>query len=317
MSNPWTFSESRPIPPYRMSPTALAAVGFRSGGHVIFNDADPFHLVLDQKDIRSSGFSPELSLAVDKDRLASDSGIEQDDLALSVLMADPGMLKAMKVAQWPLLSSPAIYAIPKDVLAKVSAVRGITLRVCASPRKALKASAGRATGIGQIVAAKDFTIDVPSDAAGFPIETHPSEVFVQHHYPADTVWVIRWKTGSDFDRPIEECLSVWFNSDHAARLMRLAPSDKLGHVLWNEIAVEICLEIALVVLGSGPTQPANQTGLLAKIVSKLQSGPAMSVADLARKARADRDGMGFFRSRLQAALGQGKKILAVPLAGRA
>lgn len=316
MSDSWTFSESRPIPPYRMSATALSEVGFRSNGELVFNDAEPFHLVLEAKDIRAARFSPELSLAVNKPQLASDTGIDQDDLVLSILIADPGMLKAAKVAQWPLASAPATYKIPKEILDTVSAVRGINLRVCASPRKALKPSAGRATAAGQVVASKDFTIDVPSDAAGFPIETHPSEVFVQHHYPADTVWVIRWKTGSDFDRPIEECLAVWFNSDHAVRLMRLAPGDRLGNVLWNEIAIEICLEIALVVLASAPAAPANQSGLLAKVVGKLQSEPPMSIADLSRKARLDRDGVGFFRSRLQAAFGQGKKILAIPLAGR-
>lgn len=316
MANPWAYSESRPIPPFRMSTAAFAQVGFRASRDVDFNISDPFHLVREQHDIRSQSFVPEIALEIDKLALAEESGIDGGDTAVSILMSDPGMLCATQIAQWPLGAAPKTFEVPRDVLSKVSAVRGIAFRVCASPRKALRPSGGRATKPGQIVASKEFAIDVPSDAAGFPLETHPSEVFVQHHYPADTVWVIRWKTGSDFERPIEDCLTVWFNADHASRLMRLGPSDKLGHVLWNEIAIEICLEIALVVLASNPGKPDNPNGLVAKIVGKLQADTPISFSELCRKARLDRDGVGFFRSRLQAAFGQGKKILAVPLAGR-
>lgn len=316
MANPWAFSESRPIPPFRMSRSAFTGVGFRASKTVDFNYSEPFHLVLEHPEIRSPSFNPELELTVDKRTLAEETGIDEDDTAISVLMSDPGMLRAAQLAQWPLSSSPKTFEVPRQVLARVSAVRGIAFRVCASPRRNLRASGGRATTRGQIVAAKDFAIDVPSDAAGFPIETHSSEVFVQHGYPADTVWAIRWKTSSDFERPIEECLTVWFNADHASRLMRLSPSDKLGQVLWNEIAIEICLEIALVVLASTPGNPGSPNGLVAKVVSKLQTDPPVHFSELCRRARLDRDGVGFFRSRLQVAFAQGKKILAVPLAGR-
>lgn len=316
MANPWAFSESRPIPPFRMALSAFAGVGFRASKAVDFNNSEPFHLVLEHTEIRSPSFNPELELTVDKRALAEEAGIDEDDTAVSVLMSDPGMLRAAQLAEWPLSSLPRIFEVPREVLAGVSAVRGLTFRLCASPRRNLRASGGRATKRGQIVAAKEFAIDVPGDSAGFPIETHASDVFVQHGYPADTVWVIRWKTGSDFERPIEECLTVWFNADHASRLMRLSPSDKLGHVLWNEIAIEICLEIALVVLASNPGPPGNPNGLVAKVVSKIQTDPPVHFSELCRKARLDRDGVGFFRSRLQAAFAQGKKILAVPLAGR-
>jgi len=316
MANPWAFSESRPIPPFRMSSSAFTRVGFRASKTVDFNSSDPFHLVLEHTDIRAQTFSPEFELIVDRRALADEAGIDEGETAISILMSDPGMLRAAQISQWPLSALPKRFDVPRDVLAKLSAVRGIAFRVCASPCKNLRGAGGRATARGQIVATKEFAIDVPGDTAGFPIETHSSEVFVQHGYPGDTVWVIRWKTSSDFERPIEECLTVWFNADHASRLMRLSPSDKLGHVLWNEIAIEICLEIALVVLASNPGKPENPNGLVAKIYSKLQSDPPLSLSELSRRARLDRDGVGFFRSRLQAASGQGKKILAVPLAGR-
>lgn len=316
MSNPWAFSESRPIPPFRMSPSAFAGVGFRATKAVPFTSTEPFYLVLEQADIRSPSFNPELELVVEKQLLIDEAGIAEDDISVSVLMSDPGMLSAAQLVQWPLSSVPKSFEIPRDVLAKVSASRGIAFRVCASPRRSLKQSGGRASTRGQIVAVKEFAIDVPSDAAGFPIETHASDVFIQRGYPANTVWIVQWKTSSDFDRPIEDCLTVWFNADHASRLMRLNPSDKLGHVLWTEIAIEICLEVSLVVLASNPGKPSNPNGLVAKVVSKLQADPPMSLSELCRKARLDRDGVGFFRSRLQAACGQGQKILAVPLTGR-
>ena len=316
MANPWAFSESRSIPPFRMSSSAFVGVGFRASKTVDFNKSEPFHLVLEQTEIRSPSFNPELELIIDKRALTDEAGIDEDDTTVSVLMSDPGMLSAAEIAQWPLGSVPTKFEVPREILAKMSAVRGIAFRVCASPQRKLRPSRGRATARGQIVAAKEFAIDVPSEAAGFPIETHSSDVFVKHGYPADTVWIIRWKTSSDFDRPIEDCLTVWFNADHASRLMRLSPSDKLGHVLWNEIAIEICLEIALIVLSSNPGNLGNPNSLVTKIVGKLQMDPPMSFSELCRRARLDRDGVGFFRSRLQAACGQGKKILAVPLAGR-
>jgi hypothetical protein len=316
MPNPWAFSESRPIAPFRMSSDALSKVGFRSRQDVDFNAAEPFHMVLEPTEIRSPDFAPEIELAIDRRAFADESGIEEEDAVVSVLMSDPGMLRAAQVAQWPLKSAPKKFALPRSLLEKASGVRGLLFRVCASPRKPLKPSGGRATTPGQVVAAKDFAIEVPADASGFPIDTYPSDFFVQHRYPADTVWVIHWKTIAEFDRPIEDCLSVWFNSDHASRLMRLGSSDKLGNVLWTELAIEICLEIALVVFASDPSEPANQNGLLAKIMGKLQTDPPMTLAELCRKARVDSEGVGFFRSRLQAAFGQGKKIQAIPLAGR-
>jgi hypothetical protein len=299
-----------------MATKALSKVGLRRSPEDDFNSAEPFHMVLEPTEIRSPDFTPEIELAIDKRAFADESGIDQEDAVISVLLSDPGMLRAAQVAQWPLKSAPKRFSLPRALLEKVSGMRGLVLRVCASPSKRLRPTGGRATAPGQVVAAKDFTIDVPSDAAGFPIETHPSEVFVRHRYPADTVWVIYWKTGTDFDRPIEDCLTVWFNSDHASRLMRLGSSDKLGNVLWTELAIEICLEIALVVFASNPSEPANQNGLLAKMLSKLQTDPPMTLAELYRKARLDAEGFGFFRSRLQAAFGLGKKIQAVPLAGR-
>ena len=312
----WTVSESRRIPPFKIARDGFAGVGFRALRNDDYSTADPFRVILEAGQIRSPDFRPAFKFNVVAQKLAEEVGRKPNELVVSILLADPAVLESRRIASWPLQGLPDSYEIEQVVLDGLSGNRGIELRLCASPVRALREVSQTASLPGQIVCDRTFGIDTPVDGTGFPITPVPPEYFVQQKLPADTVWTIRWNNVQDFNCPPEDALTILINTEYAAKLMMLSGTDRAGSVIWAQFAAEIALEIALVVFGSKPDGPTSDKGLLATLVTKLQGKPRVSLAELNKKAAIDGDGIAFFRSRFQSVFGLGTKIQNIQLGGR-
>jgi hypothetical protein len=140
--------------------------------------------------------------------------------------------------------------------------------------------------------------------------------FKQLGLPEETVWIIRWNTTEDFDQPAEDVLCVLINKDEAERILRLSAGDSVGAVLWTEIAVEVFLEICLVVFGNDPEEPKEEASLLSKLLARMRKETKLGLQELIGKAQGGVDGYRFFRAHLQRSLELGDRIRRINLAGR-
>lgn len=313
----WRFSESRPIHPFRISEKALENVGFRTAYGATFTTDHPWSLVLEPEQITASTFKPALNFAVDKDRLAADTGLKISDLELTVLLRDPALWRAERIAGWPLADVPVEFEIPENILKTISGARGVQFAVQVSPSKDLAAAFRTASRPGQIVAGRAFTVSIPSDGSDFPIELVEPNEFVKRGLPEETVWAIHWLTEADFDQPTEEVLSILVNKEHGEKLLRLSATDAAGALIWADMAVDVYVEVATVVFGSDPPVPQNKDSLLAKLVKRLQNETKLGRDQLVMKAKDPVRGPSFFRAYLQKGFDLSSRINRISLSGRA
>jgi hypothetical protein len=314
---PKRYSESRPIRPFRISENGLRQCGFRVREDLDFVSEDPCTLLVESGEIRGPGFRPELKLAPDPEALASETGIEPDRLCLSVVLRDPALWRSERLAHWAVGEAPARYSIPETVRTRMSGLRGLEVSVQVTPSEPLEARFRTASKPGQIVADRTFRVSVPGEGAEFPVETVGPEYFEMLGLPRNTVWVVRWQTTVEFDRPPEEVLQVLLNREVAEKLLRLASADSVGKVLWTEIGTEILVELCLTVFGSDPEIPENDDGLLGKLYKRIQRVSGEDLDQLVSRAKSFPEGSRFFRAHLQDALELGRHISRINLAGRA
>jgi hypothetical protein len=314
---PWRFSESRPIHPFRISEHALSGVGFRTREDSAFSSEEPWTVTIEPEEIASESFEPKLKLTIDEERLCKDTGLAAADLQLSLIARDPALWRAEKIAGWSLGDYPEEYAIPKDMLESFSGARGLQFALQVSPAKSLKPEFRTASSPGHIVARRDFDIAIPGDGSDFPIDLVDPSVFVDRKLPAETVWIVHWMAESDFDLPAEDVLVVLINKDQGDKLLRLSATDTVAAVLWTEIATEIFVEIALVVLRSEPSVPQNKDSLLSKIMARLQRDTGLTHDELIVKSKDTLRATTFLRAHLQKGLELGSRIGRMNLAGRA
>jgi hypothetical protein len=131
------------------------------------------------------------------------------------------------------------------------------------------------------------------------------------------VWAIHWLTEADFDQPAEEILVVLINKEHGEKLLRLSATDAAGALIWADMAVDVFVEVALVVFGSDPPAPQNKEGLLGKLLSRLQKETKLGREQLVLKARDPVRGSSFFRAYLQKGFELSHRINRISLSGRA
>lgn len=312
----WRCSESRPIPPFRTSGTALRDVGFRYREDNDYSSDDPFQVTLELNDLRDQSFRPSFALRVDAEVLQAETGIPAANLVIAIVVKDPALLTTHTVARWPASGSPPRFDIPDSLLKRTAGNRGYEFAVLVSPSARLPAAFRLASAPGHIVASRRFYVDVPDDGIGFPITTVTSQVFKDLKLPSETVWIVQWHSTTDFDKPAEEVLRVLLNEEHAKKLLRLPATEPLPAIIWTSLAVAVYLEIAIVVLTSEPSEPVNKNGLLAKLVKRLRAETGLSQDALIAKANAGDEGIRFFRAHLQKSFALNERLLAISLQGR-
>jgi hypothetical protein len=313
---PWRFSESRPIKPFRTSEDALNATQFRIRGDHEFSAEAPWLMELDPDEVHKGNFKPEFKIKVDFVELSSVSGLKSSDLVLTLVLHDPALLSNTALETWNVDEIPEECRISQDVLKQVSGQRGLRLSLQLTPSQNLAENFRTASKQGQIVCERHFDIKVPDDGSGFPIELVEANYFEGLGLSKETVWIVKWNTTFDFDRPAEDVLCVLINKEQGEKLLRISGQDSLGSVIWREIAIEVFLEICLVIYNSEPEPPTNTDSLLHKITQKLQAVSGQDLDVLVLKSRDKADGMRFFRSHLQASLELASQIRRINLAGR-
>lgn len=314
---PWRFSESRPLRPFRISERALDRTAFRVRKDSEFESTDPWQIVLEPEEIKHEKFRPELKLHLDSELLSTDTGIDPQELNLSIVVRDPALLRSTLVASWKVGDVPDSFELSTQALEKLSGQRGLVFVVQISPARELPKQFRIASQPGQVVCAREFAIAVPQDGAGFPVQTVEPDYFQQIGLPKETVWIIHWKTTDDFDRPIDDVLTVLINREECEKLLRLSSTDSVGRVVWSEIAVEILLEICLVVFAADPDKPRTKDSLLARLTAKLTRETGYTFDQLVSMGVDGReDRFQFFRAHLQKDAELGSRIKHVSLAGR-
>lgn len=312
----WRCSESRPIPPFRVSSRALADTTFRCRDDEDYTSDDPYCKTLEFKELRDVSFRPSFRFKIDLGVLSTETGLSADALSASLVLKDPALLTTRVLEKWAVDQLPGQYDVPETLLKSTAATRGLEFAVLVSPKKRLQAKFRTAHHPGQVVAARHYALNVPDDGVGFPITTVDSKVFKDHGLPPETVWVLEWRSTVDFDKPVEDVLRVLLNVDHAGKLLRLPANDPAAAVVWTNLAAEVFLEIATVVLSSEPAPPVNNNGLLARLLKRLTVQTGLSQDALIARAKTGEEGLRFFRAHLQSSFALHDRLTAMVPQGR-
>jgi hypothetical protein len=307
------FSETRTIHPFAMSQKALASVKFRMSADQQYLDERSWgeeNVEATPELLHSEAFAPKFTLAVNQEHLKAESGLQPDDLALSIVMQDDAAWESTRLAEWPIAAIPAEYAVDARALKHVCGQRGITFSVIVSPRIAAKSGAA----VGDVIARADFEIPNPRDGTDFPIQVLKGDDFEKRGLSRDTAWVVDWKVHDGFDdTSVADALVVLIHEDVEARLAS-ATNSTAGKLIWQSIACEILAEAAVKYFTAAPSESPSPKTLAGMIMNAMQQGSKKTASDLIAEAKST-GAAGRFRSYSQAALGLKADIAALKLKG--
>lgn len=289
---------------------------FRCRDDEDYASEDPYCKTLELKELRDASFRPSFRFSIDPDVLSTETGLPADALCASLVLKDPALLTTRVVEKWGIDQLPREYNVPETLIRSTAATRGLEFAVLISPKKRLASRFRTAHHPGQVVAAKHFSLNVPDDGVGFPITTVDSTVFKDLGLPAETVWILEWRSTVDFDKPVEDVLRILLNIDHAEKLLRLPANDPAAAVVWTNLATEAFLEIATVVLSSEPATPVNNNGLLARLLKRLTVQTGLTQDALIARAKTGEEGLRFFRAHIQSSFALHDRLTAMVPQGR-
>lgn len=312
----WRCSESRPIPPFRISSHALSDTTFRCRDDEDYTSDEPYCRTLELKELQDVSFRPSFRFKIDLSVLSRETGLPANALTASLVLKDPALLTTRVVDKWAVNHLPDQYDVPEPLIRSTAATRGLELAVLVSPRKRLTAEFRTAHHPGQVVASRHYALNVPDDGVGFPITTVDSKVFKDLGLPPETIWVLDWRSTIDFDKPVEEVLRVLLNFNHTEKLLRLPANDPAAAVVWTNLAAEAFLEIATVVLSSEPAAPVNSNGLLGRLLKRLTAQTGLPQDALIARAKTGEEGLRFFRAHLQSSFSLHNRLTAMVPQGR-
>lgn len=273
----WTaFSEQREIDPFDTSRKALLRCGFRwtTSMPFVFEPGEIAPLE-DNPLLAADGFEPEIHLEIDSESLESESGLKPSDTSVTILVRDRAIRDFIRIDTFPLPEDPTPFKVPGGLMESLCGSRGLVFGILVTPSGNLDSGEGLASRRSDVVASKFFTLDMPAESGGgFPVRFEDPEKFPEAFEGA--VWYILWKDSEklcDPDADVEDVLTVIYDRTCSEKLYRIPKSDDSGQLLWEELAVEIFLEIAAVVLKSEGVErpPESANGFLSKMVGTLES----------------------------------------------
>jgi hypothetical protein len=245
------FTETREIWPFLTSDDSLALSGIRYGEHELFV-VDDVNRVLDSNPLITGDiFDPEIEFKIDESCLSQKSGFKLDNINATVVLRDRSLKRFYVVESFSADKADGRrIKIPKEKVDLLSLRSGLEIALILSPKEN---SLGYAKG--SRLAQKVFSVNVDKEEnQGFPVATidPDDESKWPQEYSKDTAWFIQWTSDRmkiySQDEDVSNILTVIYNEKIANKLYSLGKVDKSIGLFWAEIAVEIYVEIANVIL---------------------------------------------------------------------
>ena len=245
----WGASETEPIEPFGISAHALDGCALRLRKSEKFHNAETRVV---ETDAFWDKFYPELKLEFDLEDLQKTTGLDADDVVVSVVIRDRNLNKFGKILEWPAWSLPAepVELLPSWILFSHS--DRVDICILATPAETRDRGVGIANHRADVVARTSFKIRMQVQATKIPHRWATPDEFVSRHVSPDTIWLINW-LGEDLERPAAENVEIWFNEKFKDAFQVLDVGGEFANLFRREIAAAIFSDLALqAVSGSKP-----------------------------------------------------------------
>ena len=269
MSINWKATERYVTTPVPSSQRSLANVKFRLDGNEDPTCDEVFHIGTQQDWVR---FNPELFVDVDVAELVSDTGLEQDDIVVSVIIRDRDLGRFEAVKEWRLDDLPEDAWSLDDSLERFSRSLRLDVSVVATPRVSVTGADATPIPKGTLLAVKTFKIRSPSRALDFPFRiVEPEEMAKQRGLNRDTVVYVHWR-GEDVNRTPSELLEVWLNKEFEDkfRVLNGRHGGSIVDHIGRNIAAQVYADVLTHVLGSdeGAEEPTSLVAIVGNLVER-------------------------------------------------
>jgi len=274
---PWEeFNESKDIWPFATANSSLDNCKIRYSENDVFSEEQ-------KKDFEinpiadTPAFKPEFQISVELQNLIDETGLAAENLQLSLVVRDRSIRRFILINQQEIhLINNTTYSVPRDIIENLSGRKGIEFVLIISPNQAGIPN----YPLGSRIAQKVFYCTVPGEGiGGFPVTIlDPQDPLWPQEFPHDTVWFINWRESDKIfnsDASATDVLTVVYNKQCADRLFRMGDeADSPATLFWNEIAVEVAVEIATVYLKANgdevPEPQFDKNGFYPKFVKVLR-----------------------------------------------
>lgn len=315
----WSVSSesSKPITPFAIADEVLVNCGARwNAGQDFLREQDKINVLESNPLALGEPFAPEVELPVDLKQLSSITGIPTEKINLSVCIRDRALWQFTNAAAWQVGSHPLTFKFDPALVLGLAGHRGFELSISLFCDDETTDKNGNKLPEGALVANKTFHLDVKNDDAGggFPIQPCDPEDFGDERIDKNAAWFIRWHNMENLTEPnmgASEILTVLINKKCSDRLYHLRASDEVGSILWMEMASDILLEIALVILSYEELpEPADSArGFVPRTVRALMKQTKLGFDELRNLVSTQpQDASSILRSHLQAHMGLSKAI---------
>jgi len=299
----WSASESQFIEPFGVSPDGLADCTFRLNSSESFEGTET-RLVDGAK--FWDEFRPEIRLAADLNEIGGSTGLEADDIIVSIVIRDRGLNKFAKILEWPALNLPEQ---PVDLSSNWSSFsRSDHTDICvfASPAETRDRGLGIARYRANVVSRQIFKLRATNQSNDFPSRWVSPQEFENRGASADTIWIINW-LGEDLEKPALGTVELLLNEKFKEKFQIL---DSIGEahsrLFRHEMAAAIFSEMAHRAVMGGEAGVEN-TGMRKMMLDQIETASGMNVEEIF--ARLDQpDSMGIIHAWAQDYVGLNKAI---------
>ena len=224
------------------------------------------------------------------DELVDATGLDPEEVMLSVVIRDRNLNRFARVYQWEVLSLPARPVELITAWSKFSRSGRVDVSVVATPLETKDRGPGIALHKGDIVARRTFKIRTMTQSVKTPTRWVSPEVFEQLGVSRDTVWFVNW-LGEDLERSPVETVEILLNENLREAFQVLENEGEMSNLIRHEMVAAIFSELAIKAVGKGDS-PEEETGFRQIMLNELSIAWGLSVEEiLAQRERPDFLGM--------------------------
>ncbi len=285
MSEPrvsWSANETESIEPFKTFSKGLELCALRLRTSESFNQAETRVITPDFW----TDFNPAVRVCANVDELAAATGLEDDDILVSVLIRDRELNKFSRVYQCNAYELPAEPVELADAWSNFSQSDRVDVSVVATPTETADRGSGVASHKADVVARRTFKLRTMTQSPKIPVRWVPPEDFEQQGVSGDTVWLINWLR-EDLEHPPVETVEILLNEDLREAFQVLDNDEEVAELIRCEMAAAIFSELATRAIGEGD-KPIEETGLRKVMFEQLSNVSGLNEDEiLARRDRAN------------------------------
>ena len=277
----WNANESESIEPFKTSSKGLETCSLRLRPSESFDKADT--RIITTPDFWAD-FQPALRIEADLDELAGATGLDPDEIMVSVVIRDRELNKFARAYQCEAWVLPAKPVELTSAWSEFSQSGRLDVSVVATPLVTAEREPGIASHKADVVARRTFKIRTMTQSSKIPTRWVSPEEFENRGTSRDTVWLINW-LGEDLECPPADTVEILLNENLREAFQVLENDGQTSGLIRCEMAAAIFSELAIKAVGEGE-KPVEEIGLRNVMFEQLSTASGLNDDEII--ARRDR-----------------------------